>query len=482
MAHIEKIPTPGYNYELLDKLRSRVAHSTIRSNVSSYVSRVTGTMVRMGFTEVIGNIGVAMNISSSSDYSPHAKRAIITQVLAKYDPKYAKHIDKLGGYTVYKPGIYVFFPEKNKRTFIYLATGYFIPDFDKKLLMTNGNISNGDMFIFVGGKHHKKYVKEINKVVANSYVVTDLGIITVDSDSYSPPVSMDDTSRAVQESLRMTYSHMDPRSMDTLFFSNNEKEKIISHLNQFVKVQGFYTEHQLLYKTGILLYGTGGVGKSSLCKAIATMYDRDILSINVAHLASIDLDKLSKAIMVDEERTYIVLLEDIDTLFLNRGDKDVSREDNAIINKLLQFLDSNTSPSNVIFIATTNHVDRLDPALLRAGRFDIKVEIRELVEEDLRKFCKYFLLDDEAIDGIINEYAKWASENMYDTESHKDANGNQLYNQSAIQLLIINAINHRNWSISVEDSAEMIIQKAVEEAEKRNVRINESDDDEEGDW
>ena len=135
-------------------------------------------------------------------------------------------------------------------------------------------------------------------------------------------------------------------------------------------------------------------------------------------------------------------MEDIDTLFLNREDGESSKDDQAIINKLLQFLDSNTSPNDVIFIATTNHKERLDEALLREGRFDIKVEVKPLKDDEAREFCKSFYLDDKQTEDII-------------TNLHKEFPDKQLINQSTLQARILSKIENRSLEKTIEIYGEM---------------------------
>ena len=197
-----------------------------------------------------------------------------------------------------------------------------------------------------------------------------------------------------------------------------------------------------MYKTGILLWGSPGTGKTSLVKAIASKYNRSIAALNVSNLKNIDLNKLTQSINYDENRKYIVLMEDIDTLFLNREDGESSKDDQAIINKLLQFLDSNTSPNDVIFIATTNHKERLDEALLREGRFDIKVEVKPLKDDEAREFCKSFYLDDKQTEDII-------------TNLHKEFPDKQLINQSTLQARILSKIENRSLEKTIEIYGEM---------------------------
>jgi ATP-dependent 26S proteasome regulatory subunit len=131
-------------------------------------------------------------------------------------------------------------------------------------------------------------------------------------------------------------------------------------------------------------------------------------------------------INAEENEQYIVLLEDIDTLSLKR--EDIIKEGGNyedILNGLMQFLDSNISPDNVIFIATTNHIERLDDAMLRAGRFDLKVKIDPITEKDIEKFTK-ILEYKGPISDIVKEYGE---------PMHLD--GRDLYNQSKLQNIII---------------------------------------------
>jgi SpoVK/Ycf46/Vps4 family AAA+-type ATPase len=257
---------------------------------------------------------------------------------------------------------------------------------------------------------------------------------------------------------------MQPREFDTLYFSNREIEKIVSFLDKFKNNEDFYNNKHIKYKTGILLYGKPGTGKTSLSNAIANYYNRSILNIDISNFDKIDLSYITQAINVDKQN-YIVLLEDIDTLFLNRNSDDLNKEENSIVNRLLQFLDSNTSPNNVIFIATTNHIDRLDEALLRHGRFDLKVEVDEIDEKTAYTFGRDFTLDDNSIAEILDKYIE-------DT-----GRTDGLYNQSAMQAYILNKLENKERDTTVIDTADIIAEKISEEANKKD-----KDDDNEDRW
>jgi ATP-dependent 26S proteasome regulatory subunit len=171
---------------------------------------------------------------------------------------------------------------------------------------------------------------------------------------------------------------------------------------------------------------------------------------------------LTQSINTDNTQEYIVLLEDIDTLFLNREYEDTDKEARKVINKLLQFLDSNSSPNNVIFIATTNYVDRLDKALLRAGRFDIKVEVKALDYQGTVKFGESFGLSRSMIDSIC----------MKHVEEGEDIK-KQLYNQSTLQIEFISNLSKK----SLEDVTDMYAETLGLEVKKSDIEDDEDDDE-----
>ena len=64
---------------------------------------------------------------------------------------------------------------------------------------------------------------------------------------------------------------------------------------------------------------------------------------------------------------------------------------------LFQLLDGVLAENNLVVCATTNYVDRLDPALIRDGRFDYRIEVVGLSYENAVKVCERFDVDPEEI-------------------------------------------------------------------------------------
>lgn len=251
--------------------------------------------------------------------------------------------------------------------------------------------SEYDIDLYIFGRKAKKYFLEINNIL-KEYAKDILYMYSVSGGSNN-------------EEFNSIISEMHLRSMNTLFFDNSIKEKIINHIQSFLDNKEIYEKRDLLYKTGILLYGEPGTGKSSLANAIATYFNDSLIVIDMTSFDTLDINTLSQSINADDNQ-YVILLEDIDCIFknLDRSEgSDITKDDLKIVNKLLQFTDSNSSPNNVIFIATTNHYDKLDQAITRSGRFDLQIEVNGISRDSAIKMCKSFDLKDEDINDIFSE-------------------------------------------------------------------------------
>lgn len=302
---------------------------------------------------------------------------------------------------------YISLKKIGDKAFAFISTGRYIPHKIQDAIAFGNNNNDHytcEVYLYLFGKNSTKYYKKLSHILGTRKKVSN-------SELRNYIVNVCTTDDKDIDSI-----FMPSRYNDTMYYSDGEIEKINEHIAKFIDSKNFFEERQLNYKTGILLYGEPGTGKSTIAKVIAATYNRSIISVNMAAVDKIDFGTLAMLINNDVGYQYIVLLEDIDTLYnLNRETSEAntvninvnhttSENEKKVINKLLQFLDSNQSPNNVIFVATTNHVDKLDPAILREGRFDLKVEVRGLNKSDAIKFVESFGLNRLEAVAVIENY------------------------------------------------------------------------------
>ncbi|XP_024032925.1 AAA-ATPase At5g17760 [Morus notabilis] len=178
-----------------------------------------------------------------------------------------------------------------------------------------------------------------------------------------------------------------PANFDTLAMEPGLKASVIEDLNRFVKRKEFYKRVGRAWKRGYLLYGPPGTGKSSLVAAMANHLKFDVYDLQLANIVR-DSD-LRKLLLATANRSILVI-EDIDCSVdlpdrrQNEGRKkpdhnqqDSSARASLTLSGLLNFIDGlwSTCGDERIIIFTTNHKDRLDPALLRPGRMDMHIHM-----------------------------------------------------------------------------------------------------------
>jgi proteasome-associated ATPase len=172
-----------------------------------------------------------------------------------------------------------------------------------------------------------------------------------------------------------------------------------------------HNQYQLDPPKGILLYGPPGCGKTLIAKAVANFVIRQ-MGTNNSRLASGSFlhakgpELLSRYVgeterylrlMFDYSRDRasrglptIMFFDEMDSLFRDRQLDSASGIENTVVPQLLSLLDGLEPLENVIVLGATNREDMIDPAVLRAGRFDIKMRIgRPDLQGSMEIFAKH---------------------------------------------------------------------------------------------
>ena len=209
------------------------------------------------------------------------------------------------------------------------------------------------------------------------------------------------------------------RSLDSIFTNKGEHYTAFKNIQKFIDNFEIYRKLNYPYKYCCCLHGKPGCGKSSTILAIASALNRNIRYINLSTVTS---EMLTQQLSGHDNNRTLFVFEDIDAL---NGDATSSRvrtkktddgEDtdeaadvsvqNQIcevnvesgikirtlsLSDLLNITDGLLSNDGAICIFTTNHIERLDPAFLRAGRMNDIVEFEYLNAQTANKMLMYHL-------------------------------------------------------------------------------------------
>lgn len=141
---------------------------------------------------------------------------------------------------------------------------------------------------------------------------------------------------------------------------------------------------------GVLLYGPPGTGKTLMARACAAKTQACFLKLAAPQLVQMFIGDGAKLVrdcfaLAKEKGPSIIFIDELDAIGTKRFDSDKSgdREVQRTMLELLNQLDGFSSSDDIKVIAATNRPDTLDPALMRSGRLDRKIEF-PLPDEDGR--------------------------------------------------------------------------------------------------
>ncbi|WVZ69799.1 hypothetical protein U9M48_018529 [Paspalum notatum var. saurae] len=208
-----------------------------------------------------------------------------------------------------------------------------------------------------------------------------------------------------------------PSTFTTLAMDHRAKQAVMDDLERFVRRKDYYKRIGKAWKRGYLLYGPPGTGKSSLIAAMANYLKFDVYDLE---LTEVNWNSTLRRLLIGMTNRSILVIEDIDCSIdlqqraeeaqdgANKSNNPPS-EDKVTLSGLLNFVDGlwSTSGEERIIIFTTNYKERLDPALLRAGRMDMHIHMGYCCPESFRILASnYHSISDHTTYPEIQELIK----------------------------------------------------------------------------
>jgi mitochondrial chaperone BCS1 len=197
--------------------------------------------------------------------------------------------------------------------------------------------------------------------------------------------------RTARNDCWMATSWQPRRPLESLVLADQTLEDLLEDLRDFYGSASWYADRGIPYRRGYLLHGPPGTGKTTLVLAVAGE-----LKLSVAVLS------LSNRLMSDESLRTVVddlpvgtllLIEDVDCAF--KESRSTTSDTGVTLSGLLNALDGVSSREGRVLFLTTNHPERLDPALVRPGRVDRKVELGYATPDQARRLFLWFYRDSE---------------------------------------------------------------------------------------
>lgn len=241
-----------------------------------------------------------------------------------------------------------------------------------------------------------------------------------------------------------------------------QKNQIIKIVNDFKNKEGIYKLESSLHKLGLLLYGDPGCGKTSLIKVLANELERSIITVSLDKLQKYETLRelfFNDTILITDSAGYfywdyiplnkrIIVFEEIDTagsIVMDRNklkkmiksksysydnayysrimdnykknasdsklnntdnnydddilEKSMTQSQNITLGNMLELLDGLCEINSVVYVMTTNHIDLLDPALIRPGRINFSLKMENIKFDELKEMFEYYFIKDK----LLNE-------------------------------------------------------------------------------
>ena len=187
------------------------------------------------------------------------------------------------------------------------------------------------------------------------------------------------------------------KSFANVVLPDEEKKSLLQDLASFREIKSTYQRMDIPYKRGYLFTGAPGNGKTSLSAAMADYLKKNICYLNMKAIGG---DDQLQSLFTNLPQDSILIIEDIDTCFNGR-----KSNGKITFSSLLNCLDGIFYKEDLITIITTNHVKKLDPALIRPGRVDFQLHIKNPTKQCIEQYLSLYYTKEIYLNHYSNHYS-----------------------------------------------------------------------------
>ena len=198
-------------------------------------------------------------------------------------------------------------------------------------------------------------------------------------------VTMDDFMEALKEiepsAIREVFTEVPDVKWEDVGGLEEVKRVLMETIEWPLKHSELFEHAKTKPPKGILLYGTPGTGKTLLAKAVASESEVNFISVKGPSLMSKWIGEAERGVRevfkkAKQASPCIVFFDEIDSLTPTRGSgAGEAHVTERVISQFMTEMDGIEELKGVVVLAASNRLDIIDPALLRAGRFDFLLEL-----------------------------------------------------------------------------------------------------------
>jgi hypothetical protein len=177
-----------------------------------------------------------------------------------------------------------------------------------------------------------------------------------------------------------------PRPAASVVLAAGDLDILIGDARAFLTAEPEYAAWGLPYHRGYLLAGPPGTGKTSTTAALAGELGLDVYYLA---LSTVNGDAALAASLANVPPRSLLVIEDIDCVKA-ATDRDTDLERHVTTAGLLNALDGFITPHGLVTVMTTNRPELLDPALVRPGRVDLRLDLGLLDPDQVKDLVGYF--------------------------------------------------------------------------------------------